>query len=48
MVQGALRFLLNDARIATALVGFSSEAQIEEAVAGEEIGRLIRRYGPPA
>ncbi|HNW59050.1 MAG TPA: aldo/keto reductase [bacterium] len=33
VVQGALRFLLHDPRITTALVGFSTEAQIEEAVA---------------
>ena len=31
VVQGALRFLLNDPRITTALVGFSTVEQIEEA-----------------
>lgn len=36
VVQGALRFLLNDPRITTSLVGFSSEAQIEEAVAAAD------------
>ncbi len=36
VVQGALRFLLNDARITTALVGFSNQAQLEEAVAATE------------
>lgn len=55
VVQGALRFLLNDERITTALVGFSSEAQLHEAVAAadnftgiapdriEEIHRHLRR-----
>ncbi len=32
VVQGALRFLINDARITTALVGFSTIDQIKEAV----------------
>jgi predicted aldo/keto reductase-like oxidoreductase len=34
VVEGALRFLINDPRITTALVGFSSEQQLREAIAG--------------
>ena len=33
VVQGALRFLLNDSRITVSLVGFSNAAQVAEAVA---------------
>jgi predicted aldo/keto reductase-like oxidoreductase len=33
VVQGALKFLLNDPRITTALVGFSEEAHVDEAIA---------------
>lgn len=32
VVEGALRFLINDPRITIALVGFSSKAQVDEAV----------------
>lgn len=36
VVQGALRFLLNDPRITTALVGFSNQAQLDEAIAAAD------------
>lgn len=41
VVQGALRFLLNDPRITVALVGFSDQKQIAEAVSAVEGYRPI-------
>ncbi|MBN1348973.1 aldo/keto reductase [candidate division KSB1 bacterium] len=39
-VEGALRFLINDPRIAISLVGFSNQAQLEEAI------RAVDGYQP--